>query len=89
LSSPDERRLIKRLALFPKLVASATAAYRPHMIADYLLELASDFSKFYTNCPVLQAGPAEKAARLKLVSAYRQVLKNGLWLLGIDAPERM
>jgi len=89
LSSAEEKRLIKKIALFPKVVLSAATAYRPHMIADYLLELASDFSKFYTNRPVLQANPVEKAARLKLVSSYRQVLKNGLWLLGIDAPERM
>jgi len=90
LSSPDEKRLIKQLALFPGIAAIAARDYRPHLIADYLLVLAADFSKFYASCPVLQAEDEKaKNARLKLVSCYKQVLKNGLWLLGIDAPERM
>jgi arginyl-tRNA synthetase len=89
VSSPDEKRLVKKLALFPQVAETAAKDFRPHYVADYLLELAADFSKFYTNCPVLKAGEKERALRLKLVSSYKQVLRNGLMLLGIDAPERM
>ncbi|MDD5317965.1 MAG: arginine--tRNA ligase [Candidatus ainarchaeum sp.] len=89
LSSPDEMRLVKRLALFPETAAGAAKAYRPHMVADYLLDLSKDFSRFYANCPVLQADGKAKAARLKLVSCYKSVCRNGLLLLGIGAPERM
>jgi arginyl-tRNA synthetase len=89
ISSHDEMRLIKALAKFPSIVKTAARDYRPHYIAEYLLELATDFSKFYTSCPVLTAPEKEKNARLVLVSCTKRVLKNGLELLGIEAPERM
>lgn len=90
LSSGDEKRLVKWIARFPSVVKIAAREYRPHLVAEYLLSLADSFSKFYQNCPVLKAEDAKvKAARLKLVACYREVLRNGLWLLGIEAPERM
>jgi len=63
--------------------------FRPHELAGYLLDLATQFSKFYNACPVLKAEPRLMEARLKLVKATQVVLRNGLGLLGIEAPERM
>lgn len=90
ITSVDEKRLVKRLAAFPSVVEAAAREYCPHVIADYLLDLSNAFSKFYQNCPVMQAEDAKKkVARLKLVSCYKEAIRNGLWLLGIEAPERM
>ncbi|VVC72273.1 Arginine--tRNA ligase [uncultured archaeon] len=89
LSSDDEMRLLKRLALFPEAAAGAAGDFRPHVVAEYLLDLSKDFSRFYVNCPVLKAEGKRKAARLKLVACYKTVCRNGLLLLGIEAPERM
>jgi len=89
LSSPDERRLVKLIAKFPSIVRNAAKDCRPHYIADYLIDLATAFSKFYTTSPVLTAPEKEKKARLALVRCTKLVLKNGLELLGIETPERM
>lgn len=89
LGSLDEKRLIKTLAKFPSIVKAGARDYRPHFVADYLLELATCFSKFYSSCPVLTAPEKERNARLVLVACTKRVLKNGLELLGIEAPERM
>ena len=89
LNSPDEKRLVKLLAKFPSVVRNSAKDCRPHYIADYLIDLATAFSKFYTTSPVLTAPEKEKKARLSLVRCTKRVLKNGLELLGIDAPERM
>jgi arginyl-tRNA synthetase len=89
LNSPDERRLVRLIAKCPSVVRNAAKDCRPHYIADYLIELSTAFSKFYTTCPVLTAPEKERKARLALVGCTKRVLKNGLELLGIDAPERM
>jgi arginyl-tRNA synthetase len=80
---------VKLIAKFPSIVRNAAKDCRPHYIADYLIELATAFSKFYTTSPVLTAPEKEKRARLALVRCTKLVLKNGLELLGIEAPERM
>jgi arginyl-tRNA synthetase len=89
LNSPDERRLVRLIAKFPSVVRSSAKDCRPHYIADYLIDLATAFSKFYTTSPVLTAPEKERKARLALVRCTKRVLKNGLELLGIEAPERM
>jgi len=89
LNSEDERRLVKLIAKFPSVVRNAAMDCRPHYIADYLIDLSTAFSKFYTTCPVLTAPEKERKARLALVRCTKRVLKNGLELLGIEAPERM
>ena len=82
--------MISLLARFPETVARAAETYKPSVVARYLLDLAAEFNKFYHRCPVLQA-PEEgiRKARLALIAAVRQVLVNGLLLLGIEAPEEM
>ncbi len=85
-----ERDLILTLARFPDLFLDAAKNLRPNAIADYLNSLADKFNKFYTKMPVIKAKSQELSdARLALVDATRIVLRNGLKLLGIEAPERM
>ena len=93
--SPTTGRAIYLGALgeFPRVVASAAELREPHRVARYLEELATAYHKFYDSCRVLPRGDEEAtpthAARLVLCSATRQVLANGLALLGVSAPERM
>ena len=62
--------------------------YAPHFIATYLIELAGAFNNWYAKERILNAGE-ETEYRLALTAAFAQVMKNGLWLLGIAAPEKM
>ncbi len=85
-----ERDLAKRLLAFGDAVASSLESYAPHKLCGYLFELASTFTAFYENCPVLGApDPATRASRLSMCALTAAVLEKGLDLLGIDAPERM
>lgn len=86
----DEKAVLRQIALFSEIVEKAAADLRPHYIADYALELATLFSKFYTRNPVLNAeSEMEKEKRLAIVAATANTMKNALYLLGIEAPERM
>ncbi len=87
LTQPEELELIKELAEFPDLVRRAAAAHEPHRITGYLEGLARIAHAWYHKYRVL--GEPEETARLVLARAVRQVLANGLTLLGIRAPERM
>lgn len=89
LTHPSEAALIKRMIKFPEVVNSAADAREPHRVINYLNDLASDFTTFYHDCRIL--GEEEKLvqARSSLARAVAQVLRNGLEILGISAPERM
>ena len=87
LTQPEEADLIKELADFPAMVAGSAAAREPHRITSYLEGLARLAHAWYHKYRVL--GEPEEAARLVLARAVKQVLANGLSLLGIRAPERM
>jgi len=89
LTNPVEFLVVKELANFPDIVKSATVHLKPHLIANYLSQLAQKFNEFYHACPCITAEKGIKETRLALVAATKQTLKNGLGLLGIDAPERM
>jgi len=93
LSHDREGDLLGSLGEFPRVVASAAELREPHRAARYLEELANAYHKFYDSCRVLPRGDEEPtpthAARLVLCAATRQVLANGLALLGVSAPERM
>ncbi len=82
-----ERSLARKISEFPEVVEVAVTEFTPHHIATYLYELAQDFNSFYENSRVI--GDPREQTRLKLVEAYAQVLKNGLELLNITAPEKM
>lgn len=86
----EELSLARELAVFPETLASCALALEPHGLAFYLRDLATQFHRFYTVCRVLDAGaPEVTRGRLALVDATRQVLENGLKLLGISAPQSM
>ncbi len=90
LSDEAEISLMKKIAQFPNAAAAAAREYSPHIIANYLVELAQAFNAFYNKLSVLKAEtPKLRSARLKLVDSARIVMKSGLYLLGIEALERM
>jgi len=89
LAGPRESALLQRLAEFPELVATAAHELAPHSIAFYLRELAGEFHSYYNAERILVDDEAARTARLALCAAVRQVLANGLALLGVSAPERM
>ena len=93
LEHPREGDLIRTLGEFPTVVASAAELREPHRVARYLEALASAYHKFYDACRVLPMGDEHTTelhrARLALCDAARQVLANGLGMLGVSAPERM
>ena len=88
-----ENELLGALAEFPRVVQSAAELRQPHRVARYLEELAGTYHGFYADCRVLPMGEenptALHTARLLLCASTKQVLKNGLDLLGVSAPERM
>jgi len=89
LASPREFALIARLAEFPERVAEAVDELAPHAIAFYLKDLASEVHSYYNAERFLVDDEALRNARLALLVAARQVLRNGLALIGVSAPERM
>ena len=86
---PEELDLIKRLLQFPNVVEGAARAYEPHRVAYYLQELAAAFHPYYNRHRVVTDDRALTAARLALVRGVGQVIKSGLGLLGVSAPEKM
>jgi arginyl-tRNA synthetase len=86
---PSEIQLIDLLSRFPSEVQRAAAEYKPLVIASCAYDVAKAFASFYDACPVTQAAPEVRAARLRLVVATKHVLANALALLGITAPEVM
>jgi arginyl-tRNA synthetase len=89
LNNPHETALMQRLSTYPETVANAATELAPHVIANYLKELASDLHGYYNEYKFLIDDEAVKIARLSLISATQQVLKNGLDLLGVSAPNKM
>lgn len=89
LEHPQERHLLKQLARFPSAVQESAASRRPHQMATFAYELATAFNLFYRDCPVLQAEPPLRSARLALVEALRTVLGNALSALGVQPLEQM
>jgi arginyl-tRNA synthetase len=87
LVEPEEADLLKEVAAFPGIVARAAEALEPHRVTGYLEGLARLAHAWYHKYRVL--GEPQEAARLVLAAAVRQVLANGLHLLGISAPDRM
>jgi arginyl-tRNA synthetase len=96
LSDPGELSILRRLALFPRMVEAAAAAHEPHRIAFYLYELASEFHAHWTrgkDLPhlrfIIQNDPQTTMARLALVQGIATVLASGLAMLGVEAPQEM
>jgi len=88
LPAPQDQELLKKLTAFPDIVAGAARAREPHRITGYLEELSRVAHAWYHHCRVLGEPPAVEHSRLVLARAARQVLANGLALLGLSAPDR-
>jgi arginyl-tRNA synthetase len=86
---PAEIELIDIISRFPDEVQRAAAEYKPLVIASLAYDIAKAFAGFYDACPVVQADPPVRAARVRLVAATKFALTNALALLGITAPEVM
>ena len=86
---PEERALMAELAAYPETVEAAGRQREPHLLAYYLQTLAGRFHTYYNRCQVLTADRQLRTARLHLAEAVRQVIANGLGIIGIEAPERM
>jgi arginyl-tRNA synthetase len=89
LVAAAERSLARMLAVYPEVVRGAAFAREPHRIPVYLQQVAAEFHRFYHECRILADEPAVRASRLALSDAVRVVLRNGLALMGVSAPERM
>ncbi len=89
LSGETERALIKQIAAWPDTIRLAARDYDPSYLNRYLQELAACFHRFYNACRIKGEEEAVLSARLKLADTARIVLKNGLRLIGVEAPEKM
>ena len=89
LIDDSELNVIKLLYSFPEKIKDAANNYRPHTICRYLIDLSQAYNEFYHKCTVISEDKELMNARLSLVNSVRQVLENGLGLLGIKAPKEM
>ena len=89
LTHEDETTLIKELLRFPTVIEQAAEARAPHFLPAYLREVASAFSQFYGSCRIIGEDKELATARMNLARATQTVLKNGLTVLGISAPDSM
>lgn len=79
----------KILYKFPEIVSRAQDEYAPHYITHYLIELAHNFNNFYGNNQIVNSEDAESSYKLAITKAFTRIMQNGLYLLGIESPERM
>jgi arginyl-tRNA synthetase len=89
LDAESEKAILRRLDRFPELVSQAAEKSEPHAVANFLKDLAGEFHSWYNANKVLVEDPGLRDARLALAVAVRQVIANGLALLGVSAPENM
>ena len=89
LTAPEEIDLIKALARYPDILAGSAISMEPHRVTYYLMELASAFHTYYNKHRVLTDDDVLRCGRLNLILAVQKVIRNGLTLLGVSAPERM
>jgi arginyl-tRNA synthetase len=91
-TSTDKQEILeieKILYKFPEIVSRAQDEYAPHYITHYLIELAHNFNNFYGNNQIVNIEDSESPYKLALTKAFTRVMQNGLYLLGIESPERM
>ena len=89
LHESHEEALMVKLSRYPEVLETAAVNHEPHQLAHYLRELANEFHTYYNAHQFLVGDPALRNARLNLIQAVRQVLANGLGLLGVSAPDSM
>ncbi len=86
---PNELSMIKKITDFPESIINAARNYEPHILTDYLNDLASEFHLFYHNCRIIGESLETMNKRLILLETTKSIMANGLKALGITAPERM
>ena len=84
-----EKKLIRKIDEFPEMIKTATQELAPHQVANFLKDCAADLHGYYNDTKFLVDNEVEKRGRLALIYAVQNILKNGLYLLGISAPEKM
>jgi arginyl-tRNA synthetase len=89
LIEKEERALLKKLALFEDMLEASVQISSPHLLATHLMDISTAFHKFYDRHRVLEAAPGVREARFALLDATRTVVRVGLSLLGVSAPEKM
>jgi arginyl-tRNA synthetase len=89
LGTDEERTLLLQMADWPRRVQQAARQYEPQVVAHALLEMAQAYNRFYQNVRILDGEPGAIGVRIVLADCLRQVLRDGLYLLGLSAPERM
>jgi len=89
LQAPEEIQLMRKMAKFPELIEDISQNYSVHHLAQYTLELASDFHNFYEKCHVVQNDKKLEKSRLALCLAVAIILENALSLMGLSAPKKM
>ncbi len=89
LDEPEEQQLALLLSRFGEVVDEVAQTLQPHRLCGYLFDVATQYSSFYENCPVLRSEVELRDSRLALCRATQRVLATGLGLLGIEAPDRM
>lgn len=89
LADDEAQALLRLLGRFPDVIKEAADKYEPSMITRAVTDIAQAYNKFYYEHRILDEDPAAAAARVALTRAVKDVIKRGLWLIGIEAPERM
>ena len=84
-----ERDLLKYLYRLPEVITESADKYSPNLLCQYLYELCQKYNSFYNTLPIIKSSGFEKSFRINLTAATASVVKTGLYLLGINAPERM
>ena len=89
LDDDEAQHLLRLLSRFPDVVKDAADKYEPSMVTHAVTDIAQAYNKFYYEHRILDDEPGTVAARVALTKAVKDVIKTGLWLIGIEAPERM
>ncbi len=89
IAQPQERALAQRLLAYPSAIDEMMASYSPNKLANYLFDLAQDFTAFYEHCPVMKADEPVRSSRLAVCDLTARTMSHGLGLLGIAAPDAM
>lgn len=89
LATESEAALVKAIAALPLVVKTAAEKNEPYLVARCVIDVCACFNRFYYDCRIMEDDPALRVARLALTDAARQTIRNGLYLLGLQAPERM
>ncbi len=89
LSTNYEKELLATLGRYPEVIKRAAMNYAPHLLAHYLQTLANQFHTYYNAERFLIEDDNLRNARLNLINAVQQIIRNGLTLLGVSAPEEM